>query len=31
MDAYYSARGWEPRTGRPTREKLTELSLGFVG
>jgi aldehyde:ferredoxin oxidoreductase len=31
MDAYYSARGWEPRTGRPTPEKLTELSLGFVG
>jgi len=24
---YYRARGWEPASGRPTSEKLTELGL----
>ncbi|MFA7468146.1 MAG: aldehyde ferredoxin oxidoreductase C-terminal domain-containing protein, partial [Desulfotomaculaceae bacterium] len=24
---YYRARGWDPATGRPTLEKLTELGL----
>jgi len=25
--AYYQARGWDPETGKPTREKLLELGL----
>ena len=27
LDEYYSARGWNPQTGIPTREKLVELGL----
>jgi aldehyde:ferredoxin oxidoreductase len=27
LPAYYSARGWEPSTGRPTAERLLELGL----
>lgn len=27
LAAYYSARGWDPETGRPTREKLLTLGL----
>jgi aldehyde:ferredoxin oxidoreductase len=30
MQAYYSARGWDPFTGRPSREKLAQLDLGFA-
>jgi aldehyde:ferredoxin oxidoreductase len=30
MEAYYAARGWDPRTGRPTPQKLAELSLEFA-
>ena len=28
--AYYSARGWDPETGKPTPEKLAELGLEWV-
>jgi aldehyde:ferredoxin oxidoreductase len=27
---YYAARGWDPGTGRPTKEKLASLGLGEV-
>ncbi len=27
MASYYQARGWDPETGKPTRQKLEELSL----
>jgi aldehyde:ferredoxin oxidoreductase len=27
LDEYYTARGWDPETGIPTRKKLVELSL----
>lgn len=30
MDEYYMLRGWDPKTGWPTREKLEELSLKDV-
>jgi aldehyde:ferredoxin oxidoreductase len=30
LAAYYSARGWDPVTGRPTRAKLLSLSLEDV-
>jgi aldehyde:ferredoxin oxidoreductase len=30
LAAYYSARGWDPVTGRPTREKLHALGLDDV-
>jgi aldehyde:ferredoxin oxidoreductase len=30
MEAYYVARSWDPHTGRPTPEKLAELSLEFA-
>lgn len=30
LDDYYSARGWDSRTGIPTRGKLEELGLGYV-
>ncbi|MFH1487836.1 MAG: aldehyde ferredoxin oxidoreductase C-terminal domain-containing protein, partial [Pseudomonadota bacterium] len=30
LDEYYEARGWDGKTGRPTREKLMELRLGYV-
>ena len=29
LAAYYPAHGWDPATGRPTREKLKELEPGF--
>jgi aldehyde:ferredoxin oxidoreductase len=28
--AYYSARGWDSETGKPTPEKLAELGLEWV-
>lgn len=28
LDEYYTARGWDLKTGMPTREKLEELGLG---
>ena len=28
--AYYTARGWDPETGHPTKKKLQELELGEV-
>ena len=28
LDEYYTERGWDLRTGAPTRQKLTELGLG---
>jgi aldehyde:ferredoxin oxidoreductase len=30
LDAYYAARGWDPDTGRPTKEKLEYLGLDEV-
>ena len=30
LDAYYAARGWDPESGRPTRERLLTLGLGDV-
>jgi aldehyde:ferredoxin oxidoreductase len=27
LEAYYAARGWDPDTGRPTKEKLESLGL----
>ncbi len=30
LDEYYLERGWDVRTGNPTRAKLTELRLGYV-
>jgi aldehyde:ferredoxin oxidoreductase len=30
LAAYYSARGWDPETGYPTRGKLIELDLDWV-
>ena len=30
LDEYYTARGWDLTTGIPTREKLSELGLGYV-
>jgi len=30
LDEYYAARGWNPVTGIPTKEKLAELGLGYV-
>jgi aldehyde:ferredoxin oxidoreductase len=30
LDEYYTERGWDLRTGAPTRQKLTELGLGYV-
>lgn len=30
MDEYYKVRGWDPQTGRPTREKLKELGMHDV-
>ena len=29
-DDYYSYRGWDPKTGNPTKEKLAELDLEFA-
>jgi aldehyde:ferredoxin oxidoreductase len=30
LDEYYAARGWNVKTGAPTKEKLDELGLGYV-
>jgi aldehyde:ferredoxin oxidoreductase len=30
LDEYYSLRGWDVKTGMPTREKLTDLRLAYV-
>ncbi|MBW2031237.1 MAG: aldehyde:ferredoxin oxidoreductase, partial [Deltaproteobacteria bacterium] len=30
LDEYYEARGWEVRTGAPTRDKLKELGIEYV-
>jgi aldehyde:ferredoxin oxidoreductase len=30
LDEYYTARGWDVKTGAPTREKLEALGLGYV-
>jgi aldehyde:ferredoxin oxidoreductase len=30
LAAYYTARGWDPETGKPTPEKLAELGLEWV-
>jgi len=30
MDEYYTLRGWNKGTGRPTKENLVELGLGYV-
>jgi aldehyde:ferredoxin oxidoreductase len=30
LDEYYQERGWDIKTGIPTREKLNELGLGYV-
>jgi aldehyde:ferredoxin oxidoreductase len=30
LEAYYAARGWDPDTGFPTREKLDQLGLGWT-
>ena len=30
LDDYYEERGWNPKTGIPTSERLNELNLGFL-
>jgi aldehyde:ferredoxin oxidoreductase len=30
LKEYYQARGWDPETGKPGREKLRKLGLGWV-
>ncbi len=30
LAAYYEARGWDPQTGFPTQEKLSDLGLGWA-
>jgi aldehyde:ferredoxin oxidoreductase len=30
LDAYYELRGWDRKTGKPTKEKLEELGLDSV-
>jgi len=30
LDEYYTERGWDLKTGAPTRAKLYELGLGYV-
>ncbi len=30
LDVYYSLRGWDKKTGKPTPEKLKELNLDYV-
>jgi hypothetical protein len=30
LDDYYRLRGWDPATGRPTRETLERLDLGWA-
>jgi aldehyde:ferredoxin oxidoreductase len=30
LNDYYELRGWDRKTGNPTKEKLRELDLGFA-
>jgi aldehyde:ferredoxin oxidoreductase len=30
LTALYSLKGWDPETGRPTRQRLEALSLGWA-
>jgi aldehyde:ferredoxin oxidoreductase len=30
LDEYYTARGWDLKTGAPTKEKLDELGIGYA-
>ena len=30
LDEYYTLRGWDLKTGAPTRSKLAALGLGYV-
>ncbi|RPJ21804.1 MAG: aldehyde ferredoxin oxidoreductase [Chloroflexi bacterium] len=30
LSAYYAARGWDPETGKPAREKLSQLGLDDI-
>ena len=30
LESYYKARGWDPETGIPTKDKLNELGLSFA-
>jgi aldehyde:ferredoxin oxidoreductase len=30
LDEYYRERGWDEKTGVPTRAKLVNLDLGYV-
>ena len=30
LDEYYTARGWEVETGKPTGEKLSALGIGYA-
>jgi aldehyde:ferredoxin oxidoreductase len=30
LDEYYTERGWDLKTGKPSRAKLVELGLGYV-
>jgi aldehyde:ferredoxin oxidoreductase len=30
LKEYYQARGWDIKTGVPTKKKLNELGLGFT-
>jgi len=30
LDEYYTARGWDLKSGKPTRAKLAELNLAYV-
>ena len=30
LTEYYQARDWDPETGKPSRQKLEELGLGWV-
>ena len=30
LDEYYSLRGWDVKTGNPTRAKMTDLGLAYV-
>ena len=29
-EEYYQAMGWDPKTGKPTKETLKELGMDFV-
>ena len=30
LESYYLARGWDVQTGKPSKEKLTELGLDWI-